>query len=288
MKANLAHRTIQANGLRLHAVEAGPEDGPPVILLHGFPEFWYGWREQIGPLAAAGFHVLAPDQRGYNLSDKPAGVAAYCLEALVADVFGLMDACGWDRAALVGHDWGALVAWMAALWRPGRVARLGILNVPHPAAVPRVLLTHPEQLLRSGYILFFQIPRLPEAILRNGDWGPVVKMLRASSRPGAFLDEDVERYRRAWWRAGAFTAMLNWYRALVRWPPEIPPDPRLRLPALILWGVHDIALVRALAPASLSLCDNGKLVFFEHATHWLQHEEPAKVNRLLIEFLKNG
>ena len=287
MEAQLAHRTIRTNGIRLHVVEAGPEDEPPVVLLHGFPEFWYGWRKQIGPLSGAGVHVLAPDQRGYNLSDRPDGIAAYRLEALVADVCGLIKATGHEKAALVGHDWGALVAWMLALWHPERVERLGILNVPHPAAVLRVLPSHPEQLLRSWYVLFFQIPGLPEAVMRNGDWNPVVKMLRASSRPGTFPDEDIEPYRRAWWRAGAFTAMLNWYRALVRWPPEPPSDVRVHVPTLILWGVHDIALVRALASASLKLCDDGKLAFFEHATHWVQHEEADAVNRLLIEFLKN-
>jgi pimeloyl-ACP methyl ester carboxylesterase len=288
MMAQLVHRIIPTNGIRLHVVDAGPEDGPPVILLHGFPEFWYGWRKQIDPLAEAGFRVLAPDQRGYNLSDRPSGLSAYHMGELVADLCGLLDALGLERASVVGHDWGAMVAWLCALWHPERVEKLAILNVPHPAAVLPTLLRKPEQLLRSLYFLFFQVPRLPEAILRNDDWELLVSTMCASSQPGAFLDEDIELYRRAWWREGAMTAMLNWYRAYARVPPALPPDPGIRIPALILWGVRDFALVKELATASLAFCDRGQLVFFDDATHWLQHEEAGEVNRLLIDFLKSG
>ena len=152
-------RFVPANGLRLHLVEAGPEDGPPVVLLHGFPEaLWYGWRRQIGPLAEAGFRVIVPDQRGYNTSDKPRGVAAYRVETLAADVAGLLDTLQLERASVVGHDWGAVVAWWLALARPERVSRLAILNVPHPAVMRRHLLSSPRQALRSWYVFFFQVP----------------------------------------------------------------------------------------------------------------------------------
>jgi len=125
-------RLVETNGVRLHIAEGGPADGPLVLLLHGFPEFWYGWRKQIPALMEAGFHVVAPDQRGYNLSDKPRGIDAYRVGVLAGDAFGLMDAFGHERASVVGHDWGAAVAWRMALQRPERVERLGIINVPHP------------------------------------------------------------------------------------------------------------------------------------------------------------
>ena len=139
------HNYIETNGVRLHVVQAGPKSGIPVVLLHGFPEFWYGWRKQIPALAEAGCRVIAPDQRGYNLSDKPKGVKAYCVDTLVEDVIGLIDALEYEKVNLVGHDWGALVAWMLAIKHPERLHRLGIINVPHPAVMRQFLLRDLEQ-----------------------------------------------------------------------------------------------------------------------------------------------
>lgn len=159
------HRKIVTNGVRLHVVQTGPQDAPLVILLHGFPEFWYGWRQQIPALAAAGLQVWAPDQRGYNESDKPVGVGAYRIDELVADVVGLIDASGLRRASLVGHDWGAAVAWWVALTAPERLERLVILNGPHPSVMRRHLTRSVRQLLRSWYIFGFQVPWVPERLL---------------------------------------------------------------------------------------------------------------------------
>jgi epoxide hydrolase 4 len=279
---------IETNGLRLHTVQAGPEDGPLVILLHGFPEFWYGWRGQIGPLAAAGFRVLAPDLRGYNLSEKPRELQAYRLNHVVADVLGLIQASGREKASLVGHDWGGAVAWGLAALHPGRLERLAVLNIPYPAGLAGQLFLHPDQFLRSAYVSFFQLPWLPEAMLRNEDWRMVVQGLEATSRPGTFSEDDFEHYRQAWWREGAMRAMLNWYRAFLRFPPAFPPRPVIEVPTLILWGVQDAALNPNLAKASLELCARGRLVYFADATHWLQHEEPERVNELLLEFLSSA
>jgi hypothetical protein len=157
---------LAANGITLHAVAAGPVDGPLVILLHGFPEFWYGWRQQIAPLAASGLRVVAPDQRGYNLSDKAAGIAAYRLDALADDLLGLAEALGRERFAVVGHDWGAAVAWHLASRNPERVTRAAMLNAPHPATLRRYARAHPSQALKSWYIPYFQLPLLPELSLR--------------------------------------------------------------------------------------------------------------------------
>jgi pimeloyl-ACP methyl ester carboxylesterase len=263
-------------------VEAGPADGPLVVLLHGFPEFWYGWRRQIEPLAAAGFRVLVPDQRGYGESDKPRGARAYNLEALAGDVVGLLDEAGRERATIVGHDWGAAVAWWVAIRHPGCVERLAVLNGPHPAAFRRFLRRSPRQMLRSWYMAFFQLPGLPETALRA--LAPVLLKRGLGSRGGAADPDEIARYREAWSRAGALTAMVNWYRALFRHPPPVPADLRVRAPVLVIWGARDRYLGKELAKASLAYCDRGELAGVD-ATHWVQHDEPERVNRLLLDFL---
>lgn len=268
--------------LRLHAVTAGPEVGPLVVLLHGFPELWYGWRHQIPALAAAGFRVLAPDQRGYNLSDKPRPLSAYCLDRLAEDAVALLDACGRERAFVAGHDWGAAVAWWTAVRFPERVERLAILNVPHPLVMRRHLRSNPAQRRKSWYIFFFQLPWLPELALRRKYFRMAVKGLR-TARPGTFSDADLAVYRAAWSRPGALRAMVNWYRAALRRPPARVPSPRVKPPALVLWGERDRFLGREMIEPSLALCDEARLERIPEATHWLQHEEPAAVNRLLIE-----
>jgi pimeloyl-ACP methyl ester carboxylesterase len=285
---NLEHVTLPTNGIRLHVVQSGSRYGSLVILLHGFPEFWYGWRHQIQPLSEAGFRVWAPDQRGYNLSDKPRGIASYRLDELARDVLGLIDAAGADKCYLAGHDWGSAVAWWVALRYPERLRKLAILNGPHPAVLAKSLMSSISQLRRSWYRFFFQIPFLSEAILRNQDWEPVVKMLKASSHPGSFTAEDLEQYRQAWWRKDAFAGMLNWYRAAFQMPPDMSGDLRIRVPTLILWGAQDVALDRSLAQSSLDLCDQGQLVFFEESSHWVQLDEAEAVNKDLVEFFSTS
>lgn len=276
--------TVETNGVRLHAIEAGPEDGPLVLLLHGFPEFWYGWREQLRPLADAGYRVVVPDQRGYNLSDKPPNVLAYRIDELAADVVGLVDAFDRERAAVVGHDWGAAVGWWVALHHPERVERLCAVNVPHPSVMWRTLRRSWDQRVRSAYALAFQLPRLPEFAMSRRDWQPVVQAMRESARPGTFSEADFERYRRAWNRPSAFRSMLNWYRAAGRERPR-PRARRVTVPTLVVWGAHDQFLKRSMARPSVDLCDDGRLVMLENATHWVQHEEPARVADELNEFL---
>lgn len=278
-------RFVETHGVRLHVLQDGPEDGHVVILLHGFPEFSYGWRKQIPYLAAAGYRVWAPDQRGYNLSDKPDGIAAYALDELAADVVGLMDAACCDRAFLVGHDWGAAVAWWVAQTHPERVSKLVVINVPHPA----VMLTHLRgslaQLLKSWYILFFQLPWLPEWAMSLGNWRFGTSALTASARPGTFSERDLDAYRHAWSQPKAMRSMIHWYRGLIRKPPAMPARPRIQVPTLLIWGVDDVALDMAMAQPSIDLCDDGRLVFFEEASHWVHHEEPERVNELIGAFL---
>lgn len=277
-------RFFEVDGLRFHVVEAGPEDGPLVVLLHGFPELWYGWRKQIGPLAEAGFRVLVPDQRGYNLSDKPQRVREYGLDRLAADVAGLIRAAGRERAFVAGHDWGAAVAWWLAMRSPERVERLAVLNVPHPLVMRRSLLSNPAQLRRSWYMFFFQLPWLPELFFRRRNFTNGIRALKGTSRRGTFSDADLAVYREAWARPGAVRGMLAWYRAALRRPALRVDDPRIRVPTLILWGVRDRFLGRELIEPSLALCDDGRAHLFDQATHWLQHEEPEAVNSHLISF----
>ena len=279
----MVHTFIETNQVRLHVVQAGPADGQLVILLHGFPEFWYGWRYQIDTLAEAGFWVWSPDQRGYNLSDKPAGIAGYGIDTLAADVVGLIDAAGRKKAVVVGHDWGAAVAWWTAATYPERVERLVVLNVPHPVVMKQFASRDLGQILRSWYIGFFQLPWLPETLSRLGNWAMLMRTLRKSSRPGTFPDADLQEYRKAWSQPGAFTAMVNWYRAALRKPPSRQPSIRITVPTLLIWGVRDQFLKREMAQPSIDLCDNGRVVYFENATHWVQHEEAERVSELIKE-----
>ncbi|MFD0938602.1 alpha/beta fold hydrolase [Methylobacterium trifolii] len=281
---DITFRRVALPEVSLHVAEAGPADGMPTILLHGFPEFWFGWRCQIGPLAQAGLRLVIPDQRGYNLSDKPDGIAAYHLDRLAADVIALADACGFGRFRLVAHDWGGLVAWWVASHHPERIERLAILNAPHPGIFGAYLRRHPGQMLRSYYVAIFQIPGLPERRLTARNGAVLRKAMAATSRLGSFAEADLDHYAAAWTRPGAMKAMLNWYRALVRLGRG--PPPRVAPPTLIVWGRRDLALQPGLAEASLSLCDDGRIVWFDEATHWVQHDEPEAVNAALIAFLQ--
>lgn len=276
---------IKTNGIQLHTVMAGPQSGTPVLLLHGFPETWRCWVRQIPALTAAGCRVIAPDQRGYNLSDKPKGIKAYCSDTLVEDIDGLIKALDYEKVNIVGHDWGALVAWMLAIKHPEKLHRLGIINVPHPAVMQRFLQRDLEQMRRSLYALFFQLPWLPEAIMRVGNWRVAASGIRRSGRANAFTDEDIAKYKESWSQPGAMTAMLNWYRAALRYRPEITKEMRVSVRTLILWGVQDFALTRRMARPSLDHCEDGNLIFFPDATHWVQREEADEVNRRLLEFI---
>lgn len=277
---------IEANGVRLHVMQAGPKTGPPVLLLHGFPEFWYGWRKQIPALVQAGCRVIVPDQRGYNLSDKPTGIKPYRVHELVNDVIGLIDALDYEKINLVGHDWGAVIAWALAIWKPERLHRLGILNVPHPAVMARFLSRDPDQMRRSWYVFYFQLPWLPEAGLRAQDHRWMARALRGSGKLHTFSNEDILEYKKAWSQPGALTAMLNWYRAAVQYRPAMPKDPRVRVPTLMLWGMKDVALTHRMARPSMDYCDDGRLVLFPEATHWVQLDEAEEVTKHLLEFIK--
>jgi len=283
----VAHRYADLAGVRLHYVEAG--EGPLVVLLHGFPEFWFSWRFQIPALAVAGFRVVAPDMRGYNLSDKPEGVESYALERLARDVERLIPALGEERAVVVGHDWGGIVAWAVAILHPERVEKLGILNVPHPERLSRGLRT-PRQLLKSSYAFFFQLPWLPERLIRAGDFAILRSVFRNDPvRTGTFGEEDIDRYVEALLRPGALTAAINYYRALARRAPAVARVLRRRVeaPVMVIWGQRDLFLVPELAAPDPAWVPDVRVERLPDASHWVQQDRPEKVNALLLDFLKD-
>ena len=283
---DLRERMIETNGITLHIMEAGPVDGPMVLFLHGFPEFWYAWRKQIGYFAERGYLVVAPDQRGYNLSDKPKGIPAYRVDELAKDAVGLIEAYGRDRIFLAGHDWGAAVSWWLSLKYPERIKRLVIMNVPHPVVFQKHLFSNQKQMEKSWYVFYFQIPGAVEAFASADDYQWPVSLLAKTSRPGAFAPEELERYREAFKQPGAFSSMVNWYRAALQAPSERPSDFRVKMPILVLWGVNDVAIVPEQADQSMAFCDNGRLVKFEKCSHWIEHEEAAAINPMIDDFFK--
>lgn len=275
------HREAIVNNVRLHWVEAG--EGPVVLLLHGFPEFWYEWRHQLPALAGMGFRAVAPDLRGYNLSEKPEGVAAYRMEHLVGDAQGLIRHLGVERAHVVGHDWGGVVAWWLAMLAPERVDRLAVVNAPHPDAFRRELRT-PDQMLRSWYAAAFQVPVLPEAAFRAKGFALLEKIFRAPSvRPGAYTDEDVRRYREAAARPGAIRSMINYYRAAARYPG--PATRTIPHPTLLIWGEEDQALTIRLAEGLEEWVPAIRVERIPGVSHWVPAEAPDHVNALLSAFL---
>ena len=262
---HIEHCIVDAGDQRLYAAAAGPARGPLVLLLHGFPEMSYAWRRQMGPLAAAGFRVVAPDQRGYGWSSKPEGRAAYTLDLLAADMVNLARALGHERASVVGHDWGGVVAWVLASAHGAFCERVAVLNAPHPATL------------------------LPEMLLAANDHRLLEKTLTDYSRPGTFSPAELAVYHQAWAMPGALTAMLDGYRALpLALPSPLtaePVAPPVTVPVRVIWGDRDSALNPTLAERGAAHCQRGEVIHLERAGHWLHHEEPARVNALLLDFL---
>lgn len=307
-----------AGGVRLHYVELLPEageDAPLVVLLHGFPEFWWSWREQLPALAAAGYRVVAADLRGYNLSDKPSEIEDYAIEHLVEDLRLLIAHCGQERAAIVGHDWGGQIAWQFAMDYPQQTERVIVLNAPHPQRMQEALSGRPNlrQLRRSWYMFVFQAPRLPERWLATNDYERVGLIFReTAAHREAFPPDVLRRFRTAAARPGAMTAALHYYRVAVRrggremWQqlraaapaalkpilgdvpqPEPRVWPRINAPALLVWGEQDTALGRELTEGMEPLFSGPfELVYMPDCAHWVQQECPQDVNRLLLDFLE--
>ncbi|MDE4086612.1 alpha/beta hydrolase [Planococcus maritimus] len=276
---------VETNGIRLHVAAAGPEEGELVVLLHGFPEFSYGFHHQMEELAASGYRVVAPDQRGYYLSDKPERIEDYTIDKLRDDIVGLIEAFGETSAFIVGHDWGGAVAWHLAASKPEYVKKLIAINIPHPAAMPRVMMKNPLQWVKSSYMAFFQLPEVPEKLMAENDFESMKQAVEGTARPNAFTEQELDRYREAWSQPGALTGMLNWYRALRKGSLNQVPKKPIEIPVRMLWGIGDQFLSPMLAKESLKFCEDAELVWIGEATHWVHHEQPVIVNQLIKEFL---
>jgi epoxide hydrolase 4 len=270
-EVSINFQQIATNGIHLHTALAGPESGDPVFLLHGFPDAWFGWEAQIRPLADAGFRVIVPDQRGYNLS--------YQMDTLVKDILGLADTLGYKRFNIAGHDFGAMVSWNLALANPDRIKRMVIANVPHPQVMSSYLRTHIKQMLKSWYTIFFQIPGLPEWTVKLNNW-----RFLTSAMPDNLSEEERDRYRTAWHQPGAMKAMMNWYRTFFQLPKSTTQFSKIQAPTLILWGKQDPHLSYEMAELSVKLCDNGQLITFEDATHWVLRDESEAVSQHIVKF----
>jgi len=281
---DLESERVPTNGIHLHVVMAGPKDGPPVVLLHGYPEFWWGWSRQIAQLSRAGFRVIVPDQRGYDRSDKPVGVEAYRIENLELDIIGLITQLGYDKVNLAGHDWGGVVAWRLAIDYPDRFRKLVIFNMGHPLAFRDAEATAPQQKTISWYRTFFQLPVIPEAVGRFNNWSLLEKSLRNTSRPGTFPDDEMVYYKAAWDHDGAMHSMVNWYRAGFRFMRDPTGDGMVRVPTRIVWGMKEAFMESRVARLSVPHCAEASVVEVPDAGHWLLHEEPELTSRQMIEF----
>ena len=281
------HRDIITNGIRMHYVTQG--SGPLVVLLHGFPEFWYSWRYQIPFLAEHGFTVVAPDLRGYNDTDKPR--RGYDVATLLRDIEGLIKGLGQERAIIAGHDWGGALAWAFAIYYPHMTSRLIVMNAPHPQAMLREFRTL-KQLRKSWYIFAFQMPWLPEALLLRNHASEVGRMLKgAALQKAAFPPEVTAIYQEAMSKPGAMAAGLNYYRQLFRRPPvSIIRNNReaahISAPTLLIWGEHDIALGIELTQGLEQWVEQIEVKRLPDSGHWVQQEQPGKVNQLMLDFLQ--
>lgn len=276
------HEYVQANGVRFHYVTAG--EGPLVLLLHGFPQFWYGWRHQI-PALAKRFRVVAPDLRGYNECGKPSRVRDYRVDVLASDIAALTAALGEKTAYVAGHDWGGAVAWVAAANHPDVVTKLAILNCPHPGQMRKHLLSSFRQLRKSWYMFFFQLPWLPERTILKNDASIVTPMFRGMAKnKAAFSDADLDTFRKALQVPGALTAALAYYRAAFRYP-WVGPTHRIAAPTLVIWGEDDVALGKELTfGQERHVKGPYRIEYLPHCSHWVNEEQPEKVSHLLLQF----
>ena len=287
---------VDAGEVRLETFECvaadGPDPGRLALCLHGFPEHAHAWRHQLEPLAALGYRVWAPNLRGYGNSSRPPRMRDYALEHLLDDVAALVDASGAEETVLVAHDWGAIIAWYFAIRRVRPLARLVIMNVPHPEPVAREFRVNPQQRRSSWYTLFFQLPLLPERVLtRNGAEGVAELFRTGTVREGAIADEDAEVFARNVRQPGAAKAMIDYYRAMGRGGGAARQrrlgHPQLDVPTLLVWGEQDVALRKASTYGTEHWVSPLTIRYLPHCSHWVQQDDPELVNAMLVAFLED-
>jgi epoxide hydrolase 4 len=283
---NTVERTITANKIRLHVVESG--EGEPVLLLHGFPEFWYSWRHQLQALPRSGFRAIAPDLRGYNQSDSPSYVASYRVNELVADIKSLIEQLDYGNVHVVGHDWGGIIAWRLAACHPNLVRTLAILNAAHPSTFRHELQRSPTQWVRSAYVLFFQLPWLPERLLTAWDFAALERgWQKHPVHSTAFSNEDIQRYKQVF-RTHGLRDPLNYYRAAVRYPRDVFGPPQIvDVPTLVIWGVQDPFMSASVINRLSRWVPDLRVHTIVDASHWVQNDTPTQVNELLVSFMRD-
>jgi len=286
----LVYDTKTVNGVDLEVAVANPGGQRGLALLvHGFPESAFSWRFQIPLLAEMGYEVWAPNTRGYRNSDKPSKVSDYSIDRLLDDLGALVDVSGHDRVTLIAHDWGAIQAWMFAIRKVRPLERLVIMNVPHPTCAQRELRRW-RQLRKSWYIFAFQIPKLPEWALLRNDAKAIGEVFTSSTRdPNRFPPEITDEFRRSAQRPGAMTAMLNYYRALVRGARKARKEALALVdtPTLMIWGEEDVALSKETTDGTDEYVHDLTLRFLPGVSHWVQQEAPEEVNAMLAAWLSD-
>jgi|SRR5215469_3615090 len=297
--AAIRHNYADVNGVHLHYAAAGSANAKKLILfLHGFPEFWYAWRNQLTELGQGDFLAVAPDMRGYNLSSRPPEVEKYDIRLLVADVVALIRHLGFESCFLVGHDWGGAVAWATAIAAPQAVEKLIIVNAPHPASFERELRENPAQQMASQYMLVFRAPEAERMLSANNFALMQESVLGENLRRGLLTEADRQAYLEAWSQPGALTGGLNYYRAAEAGPPTPGQHPsqssflqRARLaslevtmPTLVIWGERDPFLLTGNLIGLDQHVKNLRIERIPDATHWVVHEKSQRVNALIREF----
>ncbi len=279
------HQYIVTNGIRMHYVTQG--EGPLIVLLHGFPEFWYSWRYQIPFLAEHGYTVVAPDLRGYNETDKPR--KGYDIPTLLRDIKGLIKGLGQQKASIVGHDWGGVLAWTFAMNYPEMTESLIVMNAPHPIAMMREMRTL-KQLRKSWYVFAFQIPWLPEYMLGRNHANEIGRMFRgAALQKSVFPREVTAKYQEAMSKPGAIKAAISYYRQLFRRLPISFKryEVQIKAPTLLIWGEQDIALGVELTTGLERWVNDIQIKRIPDSGHWVQQEQPEKVNQYMLNFLQS-
>ncbi len=282
----LESRRIRVGKYELNVIFAGPTDGAPVILLHGYPEFWYSWRGPMAVLAEAGFRVIVPDQLGYNDSDKPSGAEPYALDELAGNVVGLIDSLGYDDVYLAGHDFGGLVTWWTLILHPDRIKRFVVVNKPHPQAILDYAGRSDQAESISWYRTFLRIPVLPGYVGRLGNWGLLTSNLRETSKPNTFPDEHMNQYLSAWDNDGAINSMSAWYRANANFDLDV--DQSIRAAGLFVLAPDDAFSAKQIGLDSLAFMSRGELRELERGTHWVIQEEPQLIGQILVDYFGRG
>lgn len=258
-----------------------------MLFLHGFPEFWYSWRNQI-PEFAKDHKVVALDLRGYNTSEKPKEKSAYVMAEFIQDIRGVITGLGYDRAIVVGHDWGGAIAWSFAYAYPDMVERLVILNMPHPAKFAQGLRT-PQQLLRSSYIFFFQLPFIPEWLIQLNNYHMLEWAFRGMAvQKDTFADADIAAYKTAFSNPEALTAALNYYRNVFQQGLTSRSWGVLEVPTLMIWGKDDVPLGEELTYGTEEYVKDFRIRYLSNCSHWVQQEQPQLVNQTIREFLSEA